>query len=110
MNNIIKRIEDHNGQRRYCLDVLKLWASAKAGGYTSDEVKGFTFVDDFLTQEQKRENFKTLRFTHRQWPASAPHNGTHYINAVRLLDDTSKPITITKRPCPIQHAIYESTK
>ena len=110
MNDAIKRIEASNLQRQYCLDVLKLWASAKGGGYSPEDVASFTFVDAFITPEQKRENIKTLRCSCRQWPANAPHNGIHYINAVRLLDGTLKPITITKRPCPIQHQIYEESK
>ena len=91
MLETINRIKQKNQERDRLLEVLSLWAIAKAAGYEADEIKSCTFRKEFLTKEQKKRG-RAAAFPEE------PYNGRDYHNCVRLVNDELKPIPLTKRP------------
>lgn len=91
--DVIARIERHTAERQYLLDCLKVWDAAKQAGYEPDEVKAFSFRDEFLTKEQKMENRR-----HYRYQRANPYNGCDWHNCARLTTGELVPIPIVKRP------------
>lgn len=94
----LKHLEKLEQERQYLLDCLKVWAVAKASGYSSDIVKAFSFREEFLTKDQKKIN-RRASIQRR----SKPYNGSNYHNCVRLKTGELKPIALVKIPIVKDH-------
>lgn len=91
---MMSKYEEIERKRAICdynMSVLKLWEHAKQNLPEDiyNEIKAFTFSDEFLTEEQNKENAKYM--------------GTHYCgfnfhNAVRLNSGDLQEIPLIKRP------------
>ena len=95
--DIIKRMEAWNAERQYLLDCLKVWDAASEAGYSSDEVKAFSFRPEFLTKEQRRENFNHRRGRPAGYKTE-PYRQDIWHNCARLTNGDLVPIPIVKRP------------
>lgn len=93
MIDVIARIEAAKAEQQYLLDCLKVWDAAKQAGYEPDEVKAFSFRDEFLTKDQKAENRR-----HGRYQRAHPYNGYDWHNCARLTNGELVPIPIVKRP------------
>lgn len=90
MREVIDRIGRHSAQRDQCLEILNLWAVAEEAGYKPCEIKVFTFRDEFLSRDEKRQ-FSAFRGGNRL-------KQNNYHNCVKLTNGDLKPIPLTKKP------------
>lgn len=93
LDNLDRLLEE----KQFWLKVLGLWNVAKEAGYPSEQVKAFTFRDEFLTKEEKREQRRS-RVT-----GKIKYSGNTHHNALRLVDDSVVQIPLVKRPEPPDH-------
>lgn len=91
----LESLERLGEERAFLLKVLGLWEHAKEAGYTSEEIRAFTFRPEWLTKEQKRENQR--RASRRSAPAYCDKN---WHNALRLKSGDLVKIPGIARPIP----------
>jgi hypothetical protein len=92
LDETIARMRDKGFERDHLLAVLSLWSVAKAAGYSSDEVKAFTFRAEFITDKVLAGKFRLASLGWRK-----EFGDTHH-NCVRLVTGELKAIPLTERP------------
>jgi hypothetical protein len=85
-------IQEKSREMLKLLDILDLWKVAQEVGYSSDEVKAFSFRDKFLTAEESKLNYYSDGVWHRKLSGETHHN------CVRLVSGELKQIPLTERP------------
>lgn len=93
LDNLDRLLEE----KQFWLKVLGLWNVAKEAGYPSEQVKSFTFRDEFLTKEEKVVQRRARA------AGKTKYSGKTHHNALRLVDDSVVQIPLVKRPEPPEH-------
>lgn len=85
-------------EKKFHLEVLRLWNAAKDAGYKPEYVKTFTFSDAFLSQEARDVNIDRLNKNMNPLLSGATHH-----NAVRLVSGDLAEIPLMDRPLVPKH-------
>ena len=84
------RMEDRLDEQKYLLAVLGLWEAAAKAGHKSEDVKAFSFRQEFLNPANKR-HYQDDFLCRKAW-------GDKYHNCVRLKTGELKGIPLTEKP------------
>jgi hypothetical protein len=89
MADALDKMVDHHAEQKYLLDQLSLWRHTAKAGYSSEEVKSFSFRPKFLTRKQ-------CKYLRRMWGSPAACD-THF-NCVVLVTGELREIPLYPRP------------
>ena len=92
MQEVLDRLHNASEERKYLLEVLKLWDIVAKAGYTAEQVTSFTFREQFLSSKELR------LFPGRPGQAKYAEASKYWHNCVRLHSGELKPIPLTRRP------------
>jgi hypothetical protein len=97
MSAVLESLQAKVKEQGELLRTLEMWEQVEAQGISADDVAGFTWRDDFITREQKRERLRAQR--RRESDPIVYQDRPLKYNAVRMKDGTIRKLDPTiERP------------